>query len=157
MRKLCLILLVCLLLGGCREVAFGVGELPLTEYKNELSNRRFLILTKQSAYSLAFIEQFWQKTQQAYSVTADDLNNILNHNFAVYNGVLIIERLNGRSAPMLDRYLGIYSGANNIVLHALDGEYSGYPISVVTANSNELDTEIMWDNVDRVFAVLREK
>ncbi|GBR76569.1 hypothetical protein NO2_1102 [Candidatus Termititenax persephonae] len=132
--------------------------MPWSEFRNELGGRRFLVLTKKSSYTLAFLEQLWQRAKQTSSVTVDDLSNIAAYNFAVYHGVLIIERLRDGSAPALDAYLKIYSGANNIVLHALDGEYtSPYRVTVVTANSQELDAEILWDNADEVFVRLREK
>ena len=161
MRKL--FLLAILICGVCPAgiFPFGASEyelLPKTEYTNELTNRRFLVLAQKSDYAGLFLEQFWPRIQQTHSLTVDDLANLPEYNFAFYNGVLIIEKIQNGSAPVLDEYLQIYSGANNIVLHALDGEYTApYPLKVVTANSAERDEEILMDTVDTVFFRLREK
>ncbi|GBR77382.1 hypothetical protein RDn1_041 [Candidatus Termititenax dinenymphae] len=160
MRRLGVILLFCLMLTACNDnTPVAEGEpMPLTEIRNNLSNRSFLVLTKKSEYTLAFLELLYQRSKNYYSVTVDDLSNILEYNFASYNGVLIIETLQKGSAPVLDGYLQEYSGANNIVLHALDGEYlSTYPVSVITANSTVLDSEVLYSTAGQVFYKLREK
>ncbi|MDR1997495.1 MAG: hypothetical protein LBQ83_04145 [Candidatus Margulisbacteria bacterium] len=158
MRRLSGIFIICFfLLVGCQD-RDDSEPMPYRTLPNNLTNRRALVLTHQSAYVLSFLEQLENRAGRYYSVTIDDLSNIQEYNFAYYNGVLIIETLRGGSAPVLDSYMKIYSGANNIVLHALDGEYlTAYPVSVVTANSADLSAETLQNSADRVFSLLRTK
>ncbi|MDR2428986.1 MAG: hypothetical protein LBD62_04195 [Candidatus Margulisbacteria bacterium] len=156
MRKLFLVLLSALILcGGCLNSG---DTMPLTELTNELTTRRILVLTKKSAYTVGFLQQLHARAGAYYSLVIDDLNNIPAYNFAEYNGVLLIETLVRGGAPELDELLEVYSGANNIVLLGLDGSYaSPYKISVVTANSQNLDTADLEDTAEQVYFLLRSK
>ncbi|MDR1324069.1 MAG: hypothetical protein LBK68_06510 [Candidatus Margulisbacteria bacterium] len=156
MRKLFLVLLAALILcGGCLNSS---DTMPLTELTNELTSRRILVLTKKSAYTVSFLQQLHTRAGAYYSFVIDDLNNLVEYNFAEYNGVLLIETLVHGGAPELDELLEIYSGANNIVLHGLDGEYtSPHKISVVTANSQNMDAPTLEDTAEQIYFLLRSK
>jgi len=159
MRKIFWLIVLCLFLTGCQEDSTGTGitTMPRQEINNPISTRRVLILTKKHDYSLNFLEQLNKQAGRYYSVLIDDLNNINVHNFSFFNAVLIIEFLNNGSAPVLDHYMSIYDGTNNIVLHGLDGDYtSPYPVSVVTANTDITKDELL-DAVDQVYKYLRSK
>jgi len=144
-----------LFLTGCQENE----PMPHREIPNKLSSQRVLILTHQSEYVLQVLTYLEKRAGQVYSVTIDDLSQILEYNFAYYNGVLIIEKLNSAgSAPVLDKYMQEYSGVNNIVLHGLDNNYtSPYPLSVVTANTQDLSAETLRGTAERIYYLLRNK
>ena len=148
-------IIICLLLTGCQDD--GTEIMPHQEIHNANTNRSVLILTKKSDYVLNFLEHLRNRAGRYYSVTIDDLNNIKEYNFAYYNGVLIIEFLKNGSAPVLDYYMTIYSGTNNIVLFGLNGDYtSPYPISTVTANTGAAESTLP-DTVEQVYEYLRSK
>ena len=156
MKKIYWALILCLLLAGCQDDNSGLTAMPHQEIHNTYTNRRVLILTKKSDYILNFLEQLKNRAGRYYSVTIDDLNNIKEYNFAYYNGVLIIEFLQDGSAPVLDDYMELYSGINNIVLFGLNDNYiSPYPISVVTANTTNTDN--LPNTVERIYDYLRSK
>ncbi|GBR72855.1 hypothetical protein NO1_0312 [Candidatus Termititenax aidoneus] len=156
MRKLFLVLLAVLMLcGGCLN---SDSAMPLTKLTNELTSRRILVLTKKSAYTVSFLQQLHARAGAYYSLIIDDLNNLPEYNFAEYNGVLLIETLVQGGAPELDELLEVYSGANNIVLHGLDDEYtSPHKISVVTANSQNLDAAVLENTAEQIYFLLRSK
>ncbi|MDR1453995.1 MAG: hypothetical protein LBJ25_08505 [Candidatus Margulisbacteria bacterium] len=156
MRKLFLVLLFALIVcGGCLN---SNDTMPLTKLTNELTTRRILALTKRSTYTASLLQQLHARANAYYSLVIDDLNNIPAYNFAEYNGVLLIETLVNGGAPELDELLEVYSGANNIVLLGLDGSYaSPHKISVVTANSQNLDAPVLADTAEQVYFLLRSK
>lgn len=148
---------MCLFFCGCQDENLEPTEtMPKQEINNRLTNRNVLILTKKSDYTLQFLEQLHSRAGIYYSVTVDDLTNINEYNFAYYNAVLIIEYLRNGSAPVLDSYMQIFSGTNNIVLLGLNDNYdSPYPVSVVTANTQE--TENLRDSAEAVYILLKTK
>ncbi|MDR2431712.1 MAG: hypothetical protein LBD99_05620 [Candidatus Margulisbacteria bacterium] len=155
MRKLFLALFCLLFLAGCQD-----GETPLArrEIPNALTGRRALVLAHSSEYNLKFLEQLEKIAGRHYSVTIDDLSRITEYNFAYYNCVLIIERLSGGRAREVDGFMEIYNGANNIVLHALNGSYiSPYPLSVVTADAKNTREDALRDTAAAVYALLKTK
>lgn len=157
MKKFLWVLIISFLflLTGCED-----GEpMPYREVPNQLSARRMLILTRKTEYVSQFLPYLENRARQTYSLTIDDTSNILEYNFAYYNCVLVIETLDpDGSAPVMDNYMQIYSGSNNIVLHGLDYSYAAaYPLSVVTANAQNLDKGTLQNTAEKVFSLLRTK
>jgi len=112
MKKILLILIVCLFLLGCEEQG-----LPLTkkEIKNPYAPYTVLILSRSTDYKNKLSENISSRLAHRYSFTIDDIDKIYDYNFIDFHKVVIIE--NG--ATTLENYFKDFTGRNNIILVAI--------------------------------------